>query len=267
MGKSLKFISVLLLSLHINTDLHASDLLTSDVISGWGFSKSPINGFRKYGYRVVEKHNGHPVRSGNQSIRFEIRSGDCGYNQGWSDCEEDRERHELSGSSKRYTMAGGEYWFAWSIYLPDDFNIIYPTKTTLGQFHQINGHVVWMFQNHNGGYWVDNQTSGSTVEKKKIFSDSEMRGKWNDIIIHAKWTHMNDGFFDVYVNNISAPVYQWTGPTKSKGKQVYFKFGIYRSFLQRWKNANSASSVPAQIVYFDEIRRGIKRSDIKDRRY
>ena len=47
--------------------------------------------------QVVNKKDGHPVRSGKQSIRFEVRSGDCGKDEmgEWNDCKNDRERHEL----------------------------------------------------------------------------------------------------------------------------------------------------------------------------
>lgn len=262
----MKHIFTLFTILLLTTIAHADEPLTSDVVSGWGFNKSLKNNYKDYGYELVNKDNEHPVRSGNQSLRFEVRSGDCGYNtNGWSDCDNDRERHELSSSSKKYIMDDGEYWFGWSLYLPNDFNIIYPTKSALGQFHQKSGHVIWMFQNHDGGYWVDNQTSGSTIEKKQILSDSDMRGKWNDIAVHAKWTHKSDGFFKIYINGASTPTYEWIGPTKSEGKKVYFKFGIYRSFMQRWKDANNSSVVPTQIAYFDEVRRGDQRADIAPR--
>lgn len=258
----MKLILLLVGLVLVDTSVWASDKLTRDVVSGWGFSKSLKNKFKKHGYRVVAKKDGHPVRAGKKSIRFEVRPGDCGNNQGWNDCKKDRERHELTGSSKRYTMPSGEHWFGWSIYLPEDFTVIYPTKLALGQFHQKKGHPVWLFQNHNGGYWIDNQVNGRTFEKVEILNQSQMLGIWNDIAVHAKWTHKKDGFFRIYVNGSSTPNYEWNGPTKSKGKSVYFKFGIYRSFMQRWKNANNSSKVPAQVVYFDEVRRGNKRKDV-----
>ena len=45
--------------------------------------------------------------------------------------------------------------------------------------------------------------------------------------------------------------------TKAK---VYFKFGIYRSYLKQWiyssRNKKKEKGVPAQVVYFDEVRAG-----------
>ena len=122
-----------------------------------------------------------------------------------------------------------------------------------------------MFQNANGGYWIDNQTAGHTVEMRRLLTDEEMRGKWTDIVVHARWSDGSDGFFRVYVNGADKAKYTWSGPTKSKGKAVYFKFGVYRSFMSRYKRANDGAEAPGQIVYFDEVRRGRTRSDVAPR--
>ena len=130
-----------------------------------------------------------------KSIRFEVRPGDCGYTDDWNDCDTDRERHELSGER----MSGGEWWYAWSIFLPKDFINVYPTKLALGQFHQQKNHVVWMFQNQGevlpGGYWVDNGVPGYTKTLNKILTQDEMIEKWNDILVNVKWSKKVVGFF------------------------------------------------------------------------
>ena len=70
--------------------------LPKDVVSGSKFKKS-LTGkyYKKYGMEVVNKSDGHPVRSGEKSIRFELRAGDCGKDKdgGWNDCKKNRERH------------------------------------------------------------------------------------------------------------------------------------------------------------------------------
>ena len=112
--------------------------LPKDVVSGSKFKKSLTGSYyKKYGMQVVDKKDGHPVRMGKKSIRFELRAGDCGKDKdgGWSDCKKDRERHELSG---RYRVSKGERWYAWSIYLPKDFKNVQPASTMLAQFHQQN---------------------------------------------------------------------------------------------------------------------------------
>ena len=79
--------------------------LPKDVASGNKYFKSLEKDFKKHGVQIVNKKDGHPVRAGKKSIRFEVRPGDCGYDDSWSDCEKDRERHELSGKK----MSGGEW--------------------------------------------------------------------------------------------------------------------------------------------------------------
>ena len=103
-----------LISVLIIFNVSAKDIrLPKDVGSGNTYTKSLQKGFKKYGYEIVNKKDGHPVRAGDKSIRFELRNGDCGEDPGkWSDCESLRQRHELSG--KRFR---GKSWYAYSIYL------------------------------------------------------------------------------------------------------------------------------------------------------
>jgi hypothetical protein len=196
---------------------------------------------------VVHKSDGHPVRSGDSSRRFEVSAGDCSWDEVWNDCKNDRERHELYSTN---TFTNSEDWFQWSIFLPKDYELIYPVKVALAQFHQNGSHPVWMFQNSSGGYFVDNQVIGSTIEIKKILTDEDMRGHWTDILVHVKWTSKQNGFFRVYVNGETQPRYTWIGATKEKNRAVYYKVGIYRSFISRGNEPT-----PTQIVYYDDIAR------------
>ena len=73
-----------------NSNAEATVKLPKDVSSGSKFEKSLTGKYYKnYGYQIVNKADGHPVRSGEQSIRFEVRDGDCGQDEdgGWSDCK------------------------------------------------------------------------------------------------------------------------------------------------------------------------------------
>ncbi|NMM42929.1 hypothetical protein HH303_00460 [Rhodospirillaceae bacterium KN72] len=219
--------------------------LSGEDTHGWSFTKSLPANFKGYGVQTVAAADGYPVRSGKTSQRFEVRAGDCSYSDDWSDCDNDRERHELKSVTD---WLGGERWYHWSIYLPADYPNIYPVKVALGQFHQHRGHVVWMFQNNNGGYWVDNQVPGYTKDFKMILTDADMRGVWNDILVHVNWSDGEDGYFYVYVNGETEPRYAYTGQTKSTGKKVYYKYGLYRSFVSR-----RGGEEPAQVVYYDDL--------------
>ena len=82
--------------------------LPKDTSSGFKRLHKSLTGkyYKDYGMQVVDKKDGHPVRAGDKSIRFEVRSGDCGNDpDGWSDCKTDRERHELTAGGKKDLMS------------------------------------------------------------------------------------------------------------------------------------------------------------------
>jgi len=217
---------------------------------------------RKHILQIVDKNKGHPVRLGNQSIRFEVRAGDT---WGW-DSRNDRERVELIICCFNKT-----HWNAWSIYLPEDFPIIFPTKVAMGQFHNDGDNPPeFMFQNQYdkyskskaGGYWVTPAESISDHISKKLLDQKDMLGKWNDILINAKWTHKENGFFKIWING--KLLYEHKGKTLLKGDVIEHQLGIYRSFVSR-----TAGPDPTQIVYYDELRyaRSCKKLKLKDLGY
>jgi hypothetical protein len=113
-----------------------------------------------------------------------------------------------------------------------------------------------MFQNGGGGLTVDNQTTGRTSETVKIIDDAELRGRWHDIMVHARWSRDDDGLFDVFVNGDRR--YQHEGPTMT-ADAVCFKFGVYRSFISRNRGVAAATT---QVAYYDAVRHGRTRADV-----
>ena len=95
----------------------------------WGdFSVHGNNPHNRYALDVVNKKDRHPVRKGKQSIRFEVRPGQCG----GGDCGTNQsERVELSPANSEYT--GKNYWYAWSVYFKN-FRPIDPVAPLVGQF-------------------------------------------------------------------------------------------------------------------------------------
>ena len=209
-----------------------------------------------HGYAVIED----PTGSAPTKLveRFEVRPGDCSSNSGWSDCANDRERSELSEQHKSWTL-GTTNWYGWSFYVPEDYINIYPTKVALGQFHQERSHPVWMFQNSSGGYHLDDQVFGSTRRYYELIDETDLRGKWHRIEVHAKWSKEDDGFFKVWVNGEQKVDYSGQTMTATK---TYFKYGVYRSFMSRYKNANANKVVPGQIVYYANVRRASSRENL-----
>jgi hypothetical protein len=185
--------------------------------------------------------------------RFEVRPGDCTAR----DCYRDRERSEL-GEVDASSQVGDEYWYAFSFYLPKDFPNIYPAKTALGQFHQkgVKSPPV-LFQygippgSDTPSYYLDvNQTK---LGHFPLISERSLRGRWQDIRVHARWSTTADGLIRVYVNGrLTADV---AGPNTNHSSPIYFKYGVYRSFISRYKSVHGISDVPAQAALFRSIRK------------
>lgn len=211
---------------------------------------------KSYGYTVVPDPTGTAPTPTVE--RFEVRPGDCSRNESWSDCDNDRERSELSEAAKA-TGPGSEWWYGWSLYVPADYVNVYPTKVALGQFHQDKSHVIWMFQNGAGGYTLDDQVFGSSRAAHELITDGDLRGKWHRIEVHAKWSHGDDGFMRVWVDGVQKADY--TGQTMT-ASATYFKYGIYRSYLSRYKMFKQADEVPAQVVYYANVRRASTREGL-----
>ena len=219
--------------------------LPKDTASGYKKLFKSLTGkyYKDHGIQVVNKKDGHPVRAGEQSIRFEVRSGDCGKDKqgGWSDCKNDRERHELSGGKKEDKMSKGEYWFSWSIYFPKDHQNLYPLSNNYGQFHQQgDAPPVFMFKEGSYGYSVVRTIGDDDYDERKLVGKNKMPGNWFDILINAKWSKKKDGFFKVWVNNDLK--YDYKGPTKTV-QYVYQKFGIYRTGITRYLNYKNLDAI------------------------
>ena len=218
---------------------------------------------RKHVLKVVNKIDNYPVRFGKQSLKFEVRDGD-----GWGwDAKNDRERVELlicCVNREKIT------WTSWSLYLPDDYKVIFPAKTMLAQFHNdADNPPAFAFENQShtsgGGYWIDTDkyiTGYNYNRQSKILDSSEMYGKWNDILVKVKWTHEEDGFFKIWTNGKLA--FHHKGKTQDKDELIEFHIGVYRSYLSRTSNPDST-----QIAYYDEIRHAetCKKLKLKDLGY
>lgn len=211
---------------------------------------------KPYGYQVVDDPTG--VAPTAKVERFEVRSGDCASDPGWSDCDNDRERSELSQQKPRENP-GSSRWYGWSIYFPSDYITIAPTKVALGQFHQTDAPPVWMFQETLGGYFLDDQVPGYTRRYHELIPSKDLRGKWHRLEVNVLWTNKEDGFFKVWVNGEEKVNY--AGPTMTKN-DVYFKYGLYRTFVSRFEHSHK-KPIPTQVVYFSNIRRANSRDGLQ----
>ena len=259
--------------------------LPKDIASGATWDKSVATKMNKHQIQIVNAEDGYPVKSGTQSIRFEIREGDCSHDgSGWSDCKGDRHRSELYQTN---TKDGFKHkFFAWSIYLPEDFQSVDPVLLAAGQIHQnkpgytfANGKKKTFAQNmsfhiNNGGYWAvryllqmpqeSDPYSGYYKKKTHLIDIKDMLGKWTDIVLEFRSSPNKDGIIRVWVNGEMK--YEYLGQTSDGGRN-YFKFGLYQSWVSRINNTppmpwidgtrkKKSDPYPTQVVYYDDVRIG-----------
>lgn len=221
-----------------------------------GFQRS-LND-KPYGIVTTDKSKGHPAFAGSKAERFEVRQGDCGQQPGWSDCATDRERAEMS-ELKPYTQMNTPTWYSWAVYFDPSWPDISPVTTTVGQFHQRDVSApAMLFIQRNGTYYMRIESAkelwATNAREYELINPKLLRGRWHYVIVHANWSKNADGFIKVWVNNTLRVDIK--GPTTVNSTPVYFKYGIYRSFVSRVQNR------PTHIVYIDEVRKGPTRESV-----
>ena len=266
-----KLLGILVLSLLFsNGEIAAKNIkFSKDLGIGVKARVSSVSHKKKYSFQKVKAEDGHPVRYGEMSMRFEVRPGDCGASSGYSDCKNDAERSELMNQEVR----AGEFWYAWSVYFPKEHKDFGGKGWFVAsQFHQNNkkdgyDFPMFMFWDHTGGYWMiihkkmgnpnnlPSRDSGSKFNAKRLLSEEEVLGKWNDIIVHARWSDKEDkGFFKVWVNGELKLTHE--GKTKMKGSEPYWKWGLYRGGFK--EDYISKALYTTQVIYYDELRQAKK---------
>ena len=211
---------------------------------------------QKYSLQLVNSKDGHPVRSGNKSWRFEVREGDCGEDKKYSDCKSNRQRTELQ--TVEYQKRNKEYWYSASIYLPEDYISVAPVRTVFTQIYEKGWKPILMITDRSSEWLeVGRMWSGEYVEMKKGIKINDMKGKWTDILINVRYTRKEDGFMKVWINNKlileSLNIKTFT-PYTNKGAKI--EWGIYQTGVSDWKRKHGDKPYPNMVVYFDEVNQG-----------
>jgi len=211
----------------------------------------------KNGFKVIADPTGEAPSATVE--QFVLRDGDC---RGL-DCTTDRERVELI---ERRTGAddgaidGSSFWYGWSLYLPDDFDDLWPTRTRLGQFKEApssgGGKPVFMFAVKRGGLYIEDGT-GSGL---KIFELSDLLGKWTKFEVFIKWSKRS-GAVAIYIND--EPVFNVSGrPSLIEAERGRMQYGIYRAGISNYKSAHKTNTLPTQSVYYSNVKIGATRESI-----
>ena len=240
--------------------------------SGFKFHKNFMD-HNDYNFQYIKDKT--KARAGKYYQRFELRDGDCFGDDSWSDCDTDRERVEFSTEPRQAPK--GKQCYGYSLMLSKDFFDVAPAKTTLGQVHQIGGptgtasgglasfppliqidaHKGYLFFN-----WHELSGSATDVIDKSVFTTlkplRKMKEVWTDISFCLDFKNKR---IDAWVDGIKK-VEILKSPIFFKPEGIYFKHGIYRNLISKYKELKNRK-MRTQVVFYDEIRRGksIKKVD------
>ena len=198
-----------------------------------------------------------PVRQGRYAAQFTLRRSDP--------IVKGSKRAEIRTKAARM---GGEYWYAFSVFLPADW-IVDQVPVTVAQWHAVpdywlgeasappplrvvaqNGE--WMLANiwdskRVGRTWFGVLAPDGTALKPIGPLD---RGRWTDWVFHIRWSYRDDGLLEVWKNR--EPFFQRSGPnTYNDALAPYFKVGIY---VPQWMAQPPLTPIDRHTIHFDEIR-------------
>ena len=180
--------------------------------------------------------------------RFELRDGDCMrfLDRGNTrDCETSRERVEFS--SRERDGLGETACYGLSILLPRDFAEM-DVKSTFMQLHDVGYGDAVSIRYLQGRMWL-NQTLGNTDIRSQTLD--YRTGEWNDFFFRVTPGHSADGSIELWLNGDKVLSDIGSQTIVSDMTEWYFKYGIYRSGLDR----SRFTKHPTQVVYFSKVSR------------
>jgi hypothetical protein len=209
----------------------------------------------------VDRSNLIPTHSGNQSVRIEVRPGDCSGGGNHTDCGDDRSRFELLALPSQSTQ-GQELTYTYYIYLPEQ-PLLRPAQKVgasntyemfVGQINWQNltgtsyGTLVFTAVDSTGALVLIPQVGFAFVNDKPVTIDSNPTNKWIKLAFVIKSTSSADGYLRVYAND--QLILNQTRATLPEATDYRndLKVGIYNAFL-------SAAATPfdTQVIFFDDF--------------
>lgn len=245
----------------------AATLMISGCVS-YGGKITENSAVNSYGVQSVSKETA-PVKSGEKSIRFEVRKGDC---QG-KDCATNRERVEIEPNLKIFN--GQKTWFGTYFYVPEDAKFTQEAATSILQIFSKAPDPNWVpiaqiiiAGNTLQTQWLQNTkmrtSDGSSESNISTFGFVEwaarldkIRGKWNQLVVYFD-SSVPSGLMQIYLNG--KLIREIENPAQYPADEYFgIKYGLYRSHLHRERGV-----VPTSLIYFDETRIGKSREEVDD---
>lgn len=242
----------------VNNELQeVTPRVDSTIVSYYDFDKSLGSWYEKSTYYPYSATISDTQKKNGQSLRFELRKGE-------------NKRAEIAIDPYK---TPAECWYGFSIFIPESFAYDVSPES-LVQFHSLPDFSLgedWrsppvMLGVLKDRMILDFRTNSNKVNKQDDFSFERIdlgavaKDVWKDYVIHVKWAYDNTGIFEIWQNK--KLIYSRTQKA-NRYNDVYYpyiKLGIYK-----WDWAGESNSlVTNRVVYFDEVRIGIKGTGFND---
>jgi hypothetical protein len=222
----------------------------------YSYSSFNLNSARKPWSMQVNNYN---KRSGDGSVRFELRGND-----GWYDGFKMSSRTELSEHRVR-PLLNKDVWYGFSMFIPShEFPENQSNQIICGQWHQDSKSGWPILSQHYdvknetlvidfrpGNFWIDKFGYKQYTKDRGLWKLKGFKmDRWNDLVYNVKWTKENDGYLNIWWNG--QQIIQYSGITYFDGERraPYFKLGLYVAGIDASWKTNT------HVIYFDEYARG-----------
>ncbi len=176
-----------------------------------------------------------PVRQGSRAARFTVRQGYSPFGH--------NESTQLDWMGKE--RPGDEYWYAWSTLFPPDWkrpagwgifaewHANLATSPLIGLSAKGNTADATLLTG-----LTDEKGNTAAVDRVVPLLPTLSKGRWNDFLVHVRWSQHNDGFVEIFhriagepsmrklVSFQHVPTFQTT--PDGRGVGTYLLFGLYR---------------------------------------
>lgn len=225
--------------------------------------KSPSFQKKQSAYSSQIRKTTEILFNGSPATRFEVNKNDK--------LVSNSKRSEIVLKSDLFLET--EYWYAFSIFLPNDYSID-SVPEILAQWHDVPDRKLGekyrspaISLRTNKGHWLINVmwatnpvNTNKTISGRKLYDlSSYEKGQWTSWIFHIKFSYKDDGLLQIWKNDTL--VVNRHGPNYYNDKKgPYFKYGIYK---WDWKNKRPKSIISKRIIYFSEIKIGDENQTFK----
>lgn len=223
-----------------------------DVVEGLQLVSVNNIGIQPHNCQVVGSADGAPVEAGKFAFQITLKPGDCGGNEGYDDCKNDRARFELNETIGAPTQ-GRTLVREFRVYLPaqerlrpQGENLMFLSQLNFGDRSSF-GTLAFLELGSDGDLYVRTH-KGLTNELQTLYPVyRNPYDKWISVRYEVQSTAASNGTLKVYVNDkLMVDEVRQTLPS-AEGVN-YLRVGIYNAFLTR-----ATQPYAQQVVYYDGV--------------